>query len=102
MNPWAWIEYAHNMSGAMITGSFFMAAIGAFYLLSRRNVDYGRLFLKVGIIPALMFSVVQLFPTGDLHGKLLARYQPATPAVMETLWMTKHGAPIVIIGQPHV
>jgi cytochrome d ubiquinol oxidase subunit I len=101
-NPWAWIEFAHNMSGAMITGSFFVASIGAFYLLNRRDVEYGRLFLRVGIIPALMFSLVQLFPTGDLHGKLLARYQPATTAAMEALWTTQPGAPIVLMGQPNV
>jgi cytochrome d ubiquinol oxidase subunit I len=102
LNPWAWIEYAHNMSGAMITGSFFVASIGAFYLLSRRDVEYGRLFLKVGIIPALMFSLIQLFPTGDIQGKMLARYQPATTAAMEALFTTQPGAPLVIMGQPNV
>ena len=102
LNPWAWIEYAHNMSGAMVTGSFFVASIGAFYVLSRRDIDYGRLFLRVGIITGLGFSVIQLFPTGDLHGKMLARYQPATTAAMEALWTTQPGAPLVIMGQPNV
>ncbi len=102
LNPWAAIEYAHNMSGAMITGSFFVSAIGAFYLLSRRDEEFGRLFLRVGIITGLCFSVVQLFPTGDLHGKLLARTQPATMAAMEALWTTQPGAPLVIMGQPDV
>ncbi len=32
LNPWAWVQYAHNMSGAVITGAFVMAAVGAFYL----------------------------------------------------------------------
>ncbi|MDQ6704392.1 MAG: cytochrome ubiquinol oxidase subunit I, partial [Acidobacteriota bacterium] len=41
MNPWALLQYAHNMSGAAITGSFVMASIGAFYLLSHRHVEYG-------------------------------------------------------------
>src|SRR5271157_1108367 len=27
LNPWAWLQYAHNMSGAVITGSFVMAAV---------------------------------------------------------------------------
>ncbi len=102
LNPWAVIQYAHNMSGAMITGSFFVACIGAFYLLNRRDIEYGRLFLKVGIITGLGFSVIQLFPTGDLHGKILARHQPATMAAMEALFTTQPGAPLVIMGQPDV
>jgi len=99
-NPWALIQYAHNMSGAMITGSFVMAAIGAFYLLSDKHMEYGRRFVKVGVIAGLIFSVMQLFPTGDIHGKMVAKHQPATTAAMEGLWETQAGAPLVIIGQP--
>lgn len=102
LNPWAWIEYAHNMSGAMITGSFFMAAIGAFYLLNRKHAEFGRLFVRVGVIAGLIFSAAQIFPTGDLHGKLLARVQPASMAAMEALFETQPGAPLVIMGQPNV
>src|SRR5690348_5986034 len=35
-NPWAQLAYIHTMSGAVITGSFVMAATGAFYLLNGR------------------------------------------------------------------
>jgi hypothetical protein len=38
MNPWAWLQYAHNMSGAVITGAFVMAAVGALYVLQNREV----------------------------------------------------------------
>src|SRR6266851_2381584 len=41
LNPWAWLEYAHNMSGAVITGAFVMASVGALYLLQERDVEYG-------------------------------------------------------------
>ena len=41
LNPWAWWQYAHNMSGAVITGAFVMAAVGAFYLLSQKHVRAG-------------------------------------------------------------
>src|SRR5438045_3612250 len=43
LNPWALLQFAHNMSGAVITGAFAMAATGAFYLLESRFVDYGRI-----------------------------------------------------------
>jgi cytochrome d ubiquinol oxidase subunit I len=85
MNPWALIQYAHNMSGAVITGAFVMAAVGAYYLLENKNTEYGRVFLRVGVIAGFIFSGLQIFPTGDLHGKYMARHQPVTTAAMEGL-----------------
>src|SRR5689334_15415585 len=102
MNPWGLIQYAHVMSGALITGSFVMAALGAFYLLSHRNEEYGRIFVRVGVIAGIIASVTQIFPTGDLHGRYMAIHQPATTAGMEALFHTEIGAPLVIIGQPDV
>src|SRR5450755_4011278 len=69
MNPWGLLQYAHNMTGAVVTGSFVMAAVGAFYLLEKRRENYGRIFLKVGVIAGVVASIVIIFPTGDLHGK---------------------------------
>jgi cytochrome bd ubiquinol oxidase subunit I len=101
-NPWALLQYAHNMSGAVITGSFVMAAIGAYYLLNRQHEEHARIFVRVGVTAGLIFSVLQVFPTGDLHGRYMAKHQPATTAAMEALWKTQAGAPIVIMGQPDV
>ncbi len=102
LNPWAWWQYAHNMSGTVITGAFVMGAVGAFYLLSQKHVEEGRIFVKVGIIAALLVSVFQVVPTGDAQGRMLARNQPVTLAAMEALWQTQPGAPLVILGQPDV
>ena len=50
----------------------------------------------VGVIAA----VLQLFPTGDAQGKLIAQNQPITLAAMEGLFETQNGAPLAILGQP--
>src|SRR6478752_7057119 len=42
MNPWAWLEYAHNMSGAVITGTFVVCAVGALYLLENKFVEHAK------------------------------------------------------------
>jgi len=102
LNPWAWWQYAHNMNGAAITGSFAMASIGAFYLLWGKCQEYGRIFVKVGVIAGCVFSILQLFPTGDGQGRMVALNQPATLAGMEALFTAEAGAPIVILGQPDV
>lgn len=99
-NEWAVWQYLHNMGGAVITGSFAMAATGAYYLLSRKQDDYGRLFLRCGVIAAAVASLLQLFPTGDRQGNLVAEHQPVTLAAMEGLFRTESGAPIVLVGQP--
>jgi cytochrome d ubiquinol oxidase subunit I len=99
-NEWAVWQYLHNMGGALITGSFTMAALGAFYLLSRKQEEYGRMFLTLGVIVAALASIFQLWPSGDRHGQLVAKYQPITLAAMEGLFHTEAGAPIVLVGQP--
>ena len=77
-----------------------MASIGVFYLLSRKHVEHGRMFVRVGVIAACIASIFQLFPTGDQQGKMVATHQPVTLAAMEGLFHTEAGAPIVLVGQP--
>jgi cytochrome d ubiquinol oxidase subunit I len=77
-----------------------MAAIGAYYLLERTFLDHARICVRVGVVAGLLASALQIFPTGDVHGRYMARYQPATVAAMEGLFTTETGAPIVLFGQP--
>jgi cytochrome d ubiquinol oxidase subunit I len=100
-NRWALLEYAHNMSGAVITAAFVMSAVGAFYVLEGRCTEYGKIFLRVGVIAGVISCVTQIFPTGDLQGKYMAKHQPAAVAAMEGLFASQAGAPIVLMGQPN-
>jgi cytochrome d ubiquinol oxidase subunit I len=101
-NPWLFWQYVHNMSGAVVTASFVMTSLGAYYLLSNRDMQYAKTFLKLGIISGLIVSVFQAFPSGDGQGKNVALYQPVTLAAMEGLFETEHGASLTIIGQPDI
>jgi len=100
-NPWALIEYSHNMSGAVITGAFVMSAVGAFYVLENRFPAHGQIFLRVGVIAGVISCITQIFPTGDLHGRYMAKQQPAAVAAMEGLFTSQKGAPLVLMGQPN-
>jgi cytochrome d ubiquinol oxidase subunit I len=100
-NPWALLQYAHNMSGAVVAAAFVMCSVGAFYVLENRFPEHGKIFLRVGVVAGVISCVMQIFPTGDLHGRYLAKHQPAAIAGMEGLFRTKKGAPIVLIGQPN-
>ena len=101
LNPWALLQYAHNMTGAVITGSFVMSAVGAFYLLEGHRGHSARIFLKVGVVAGLVSTILIIFPTGDLHGKYVAKNQPAAIAAMEGLFKTETGAGMVLMGQPN-
>src|SRR3984893_7194180 len=90
------------MCGAVVTAAFVMASVGALYLLRGRNEEDGRTFLKVGVIAGAIACAMQIFPTGDLHGKYMARHQPAAVAGMEGLFKSEKGAPLVILGQPDI
>jgi cytochrome d ubiquinol oxidase subunit I len=99
-NPWLGWMYLHNMIGTVVTAAFTMASVGAFYLLSRRFEDYGRTFVRLGVVCGSIAAVLMLFPTGDGQGNLIAHHQPATLAAMEGLFQTTQGAPLAILGQP--
>ncbi|HEX7734527.1 MAG TPA: cytochrome ubiquinol oxidase subunit I [Ktedonobacteraceae bacterium] len=101
-NPWVTPQYLHTISGAVITGSFFMAGLGAYYVLARQHQAYGRIFLAMGVIVGLLASLFQLWPSGDLSGRQVASMQPVKLAAMEGLFVTEAGAGIVIIGQPDI
>lgn len=99
-NPWIFAQYLHTMSGAVTTAAFCMAGLGAYYLLAQRHIEYGRLFVTLGVITGLIASLIQLYPSGDLEGQQVTSHQPAKLAAMEGLFETERGAGIVLIGQP--
>ncbi len=102
LNPWLVWQYAHNMTAAVATGSFVMAAVGAFYLLSGTHPAYARTFLRTGVVAAALASVVLIFPTGHGAGRMVFEHQPSTGAAFEGHFHSERGAGIVILGQPNM
>ena len=100
-NSWILPQYMHTMSAAVVTASFAMTGLGAYYLLVKQHQQFGEVFVRVGVIVGLIASCIQLFPSGDMEGKQVADNQPAKLAAMEGLFRTEKGAGIVIIGQPN-
>lgn len=102
-NPWLLPAFLHNQMASVVTSSFVVASIGAFYVLRKKNTEYGKLFLKTGVIFGFISSVLVAVPTGDWNAKNVAKYQPASFAAMEGIFETeKEGAEIVLVGQPNM
>jgi cytochrome d ubiquinol oxidase subunit I len=102
LNPWAWIEYAHTMIGAAITGTFTVAASAAFFLLQERDVQPARKMLGTAVVLGTIAALAAAFPSGDAQAKAVARYQPETFAAMEGHFHTEQGAGMTLVGQPNV
>src|SRR5439155_511459 len=58
LNPWALAAYAHNMTAAVVTGSFVVAAVGAYYTLTGRHADHARRFLRLGLLAGLASALI--------------------------------------------
>ena len=114
-NPWLFWQYLHTMMGSVVTASFVMAAVGAYYVLMEKsgqadagdgagggdsNGAFGRLFLRTGVVIGLPATMLIAFPTGDFQAVMVAENQPAAFASMEGLFETEEGAPLALIGQP--
>ncbi|HKE86835.1 MAG TPA: cytochrome ubiquinol oxidase subunit I [Vicinamibacterales bacterium] len=102
LNEWVLVQFAHNQVAALVTGSFVVTAVGAFYALRGSHREQARLYLRHGTFTALVASVLVAFPTGDSQAKIVARYQPQSLAAMEGRFESGPMAEITLIGQPNV
>jgi cytochrome bd ubiquinol oxidase subunit I len=102
LNPWAFVQFAHNQCAALVTGSFVIAAMGAFYTLRGIHPEQSRLYLNAGTLVGLLASVLVAFPTGDAQAKMVGNHQPATLAAMEGRFEGGRLAEVTVIGQPNV
>jgi len=100
LNPWVLWQYPHTMIGAVVTASFVVSAVGAYYLLADKNVEHGKLFVKLAVVAGLVSTILVAFPTGDAQVKNVYKHQPVTFAAMEGVFETKEGVELLLIGQP--
>ena len=60
------------------------------------------MFLRVGVTVGVIAALLQLYPTGDGQGVMIAKHQKITLAAMEGLFHSQQNAPLAILGQPDV
>ncbi|HVP85598.1 MAG TPA: cytochrome ubiquinol oxidase subunit I [Rhizomicrobium sp.] len=99
-NPVAQAKFVHTVSAGYVTGSVFVLAISAWYLLSGRNVEFARRSMTVaasfGLASAL--SVVVL---GDESGYTAGLNQKMKIAAIEAMWNTEPApASFTLFGLP--
>jgi cytochrome d ubiquinol oxidase subunit I len=92
-NPWACFSTRTICQGAVVTAAFVMCAVGAFYVLENRFAEHGKIFLRVGVTAGVIACVTQIFPTGDLHGRYMAKHQPAAVAAWKACSVRRKARP---------
>jgi len=99
-NPFAWQQYIHTLSGAFTLAGFFIMGVSAYHLLKKQNIDFFTRSFKMGMVFALVFSVL-VAVQGHHHAQEVTAIQPAKLAAMESLWEThEDGAPIYLLVVP--
>jgi cytochrome bd ubiquinol oxidase subunit I len=102
LNHWAWVQFFHNQMAAVVTGSFVIAAVGAFYALRKLHPVQAKLYLRAGTFVGLIASLLVAFPSGDQQAKMVGNHQPITLAAMEGRFVGGTMAGVAVIGQPNV
>jgi cytochrome bd ubiquinol oxidase subunit I len=101
-NPWLFWQFTHNMTAAVVTASFVMAAFGAFYLLSAQHIAHAKTFVQTGVVAGAIAAGLMVFPTGHGNAKQVFAHQPVKGAAFEGLFQTERGARLLLVGQPNV
>src|SRR5258708_5854131 len=98
-NPWIVPQFLHTMSGAVVTAAFMMTGLGAYYLLEKRDLDYGPIFVTLVVTGGVFSILLPSYPRGNREGIQFTKYQPPKRAVMEGLFKRKRGGGMGLIGQ---
>ncbi len=84
-NPSTVPRYFHTVDALLILGAFCVMAVGAYYILRKRNErdkTYGKNFLKTGLAVGVV-TVVLMLPAAHMQAAQVAETQPAKLAAME-------------------
>ncbi|HUL04845.1 MAG TPA: cytochrome ubiquinol oxidase subunit I [Candidatus Acidoferrum sp.] len=98
-NPSFPYRFMHMAAAAFLTTAFAVGGIGAWYLLSGRRADHGRVMVGMAVSIIVWLAPLQLI-LGDMHGLNVREHQPAKLAAMEGDWRTQRGAPLILIAWP--
>ncbi len=95
-NPSSVDRLSHTLCGAWQAGAFLVVSVSAWYLLKRRHEAFARQSLKVGLLMALVASVLQII-TGHFSAHGVMKNQPAKMAAFEGHYETKE-MPVYLFG----
>jgi len=98
-NPSLPYRFAHAVTGAYLSTSMIVGAVGAWHLLRDSANRNARLMFSMAMWMVTFVAPAQLV-IGDLHGVNTYEHQPAKVAAMEGDFTTTTGAGAILFGWP--
>jgi cytochrome d ubiquinol oxidase subunit I len=98
-NHVVWVRFPHMLLASFLTGSFCVAATGAWYLLRDKYNAEAHIMLGWGLGLAALLVPIQIF-FGHLTGDYVHDLQPAKFAAIEGRWHDEQPASEVLIAIP--
>jgi len=96
-NPSFIDRITHVYMGAWQAAAFFVLSVSAFYLLKKKHLDFAKSSMKIGLIIAVVASIMQLV-TGHSSAITVAETQPAKLAAFEGHFPAEAPAGAYILG----
>ncbi|MGN7409347.1 cytochrome ubiquinol oxidase subunit I [Sporosarcina sp. SAFN-010] len=84
-NEKLWVAFPHTIFGSIATGAFFVVGVSAFYLVKKRQVDFFKKSIGIGLLVGLVGGLGLAF-TGHSQAQYLMHAQPMKMAAAEGLW----------------
>jgi cytochrome bd ubiquinol oxidase subunit I len=97
-NPSSVDRLVHTVTGAWITGAFFVISVSAYYLLKNRHLDIAKAGMKMGLALAAVACLFQIW-NGHNSAVNVAKNQPEKFAAMEGHFDSSKPLDLTILGQ---
>lgn len=98
-NPYAWGQFFHTVVSSWMLAGFFVLGISAWHLLRKNETALFTRSVKI-TAPFTLVLAVLVAVAGHQQGLLVAEYQPAKLAAMESHWETQAPAPMYVLTWP--
>lgn len=98
-NPYAWGQFFHTVVSSWMLAGFFVLGISAWHLLRKNETVLFTRSVKIAA-PFTLILAVLVAVAGHQQGMLVAEYQPAKLAAMESHWETQAPAPMYVLTWP--
>ena len=100
-NPVAQAKFVHTISAGYVTGSVFVLAVSAYFLLRGRNLEFAKRSMTVAVSFGLA-SALSVVVLGDESGYVANSNQKMKIAAIEAMWHTeKAPAGLTLFGIPN-
>lgn len=90
-NVYGWLKFFHTVSSGYLVAAFFVMGISAWHLIRKNEIEFFNRSFRTSAFFSL-FGLALMLTSGAWSAELVAQYQPAKLAAMESQWENVTGA----------